>query len=208
LRDPVVVLAAGATVRDVPPGATIIAADAGADAALAIGLHVDVAVGDFDSLADDVLARLEREGTRIERHPAAKDATDLELALDAAFALSPERVLVLAGGAGRLDHLLGILLLLAADKYASAPLDARLGTAAVHVVRGERTIEGVRGETVSLFALGGPATGVTASGLAYPLVDEVLEAGSSRGTSNVFSEAEARINVASGVVLAVRPGSG
>ena len=47
--------------------------------------------------------------------------------------------------------------------------------------------------------------GVTTSGLAYPLHGETLEPGSSRGTSNVFEATQARVSVASGVVVAVRP---
>src|SRR5262249_1160125 len=191
-----------------PEGALVVAADAGAEAALAFGLQVEVAIGDFDSLSPETLARLEREGTRVERHPEAKDASDLELALDAAIALGPERLLVLGAAEGRLDHLVGILLLLAAQKYAEMELDARLGAATVHVVRGERTILGRRGETISLFALHGPARGVTTTGLVYPLDDEALEPGTSRGCSNVFADAEATIAVRSGVVLAVRPGNG
>ena len=67
----------------------MIAADGGVDRALALGLHVDVAIGDFDSVTAAGLAAAEAAGARIERHPAAKDATDLELALDAALALEP-----------------------------------------------------------------------------------------------------------------------
>ena len=56
----------------------------------------------------------------IERHPAAKDATDLELALDAAIALEPSRILVIGSAGGRLDHLLGSILLLGDARYAGA----------------------------------------------------------------------------------------
>ena len=55
----------------------------------------------------------------VERHPAAKDATDLELALDAAIALEPARILVVGSAGGRLDHLLGSILLLADARYAA-----------------------------------------------------------------------------------------
>jgi thiamine pyrophosphokinase len=51
----------------------------------------------------------------------------------------------------------------------------------------------------------GAAQGVTTEGLLYPLDGETLEPGSSRGTSNVFAGDEARISVASGVVVAIRP---
>jgi thiamine pyrophosphokinase len=184
-----------------PPGATVIAADGGAELAKPLGLRVDLAVGDFDSISPETLA----SAARVERHPPDKDATDLELALEAALLLEPERVLVLGGGAGRLDHLLGAVLLLAADAYAGVQVDAQLGPAAVHVIRGERTLRGEAGELISLFALHGPANGVVTDGLVYPLRGETLEAGSTRGVSNVFAGLEARIRLERGVLVAVRP---
>ena len=66
--------------------------------------------------------------------------------------------------------------------------------------------EGEPGELLTLLALHGPAEGVTTDGLAYPLRDETLEPGSSRGVSNVFDRATARVTVERGVLLAVRPG--
>ncbi|MGZ8687024.1 MAG: hypothetical protein ACXWZP_01210, partial [Gaiellaceae bacterium] len=54
---------------------TVIAADGGVDRALALGLRVDIAVGDFDSVTPGGLAAVEASGARLERHPAAKDAT-------------------------------------------------------------------------------------------------------------------------------------
>jgi thiamine pyrophosphokinase len=189
----------------IPEGATVVAADRGVDHALALGLRVDVAVGDFDSISPAGLAELERSGARVERHPATKDACDLELALDLALSLRPRRVLLVGGAGGRLDHLLEELLLLAAEAYAGIELDAQLGRAAVHVVRGERVLAGRVGELVSLFALHGVATGVVTEGLVYSLRGEALAPGSSRGLSNVFVAREARVLVQSGVVLAVRP---
>jgi thiamine pyrophosphokinase len=107
---------------------------------------------------------------------------------------------------GRLDHLLAGLLLLGAERYAGFEIDAVLGSATAHVVRRERRLEGEPGELVSLLALHGPAEGVVTEGLVYPLRDETLPPGSSRGVSNVFAAAEARITVARGVLVALRPG--
>ncbi|SRR5712692_247239 len=184
-----------------PPGATVIAADGGAELARAFGLRVELAVGDFDSISAETLG----SAARVERHPPDKDATDLELALAAALRLEPERILVLGGAGGRLDHLLGELLLLAGDAYAGVHVDAQLGAAAVHVIRGERTLRGEAGELISLFAVQGPARGVVTDGLVYPLRGETLEAGSTLGVSNVFAAPEARIGLEGGVLLAVRP---
>ena len=152
------------------------------------------------------VAGAEASGTRIERHPPDKDATDLELALDLAHSLGPERILVLAGDGGRLDHLLSTLLLLGSSRYEAVEIDAFSGPARVYVVRKERAIEGEPGELVSLLALHGLVQGVRTEGLAYALAGETLEPGSSRGVSNVFTAATARISVERGVLLVIRPG--
>lgn len=190
----------------VPLGAPVITADRGLEHALALGLEVAVAVGDFDSASPKAVAVAEAAGVRIERHPVEKDATDLELALDIALEMSPLRILVLASRGGRLDHELATLLLLGSERYATAEIVANIGEAHVHVVRGRRAIRGEPGDRVTVLAVNGPAIGVTTEGLAYPLRGETLEPGSSRGVSNVFESEAARISVDDGVLLAIRPG--
>jgi thiamine pyrophosphokinase len=189
----------------VPAGATVVAADGGLDRAAALGLDVEVLVGDLDSVSSTALAEAEAAGTRIVRHPVAKDATDLELALDEAVALGARRVLVVASAGGRLDHLVASVLLLGSERYAGLELDALVGDALVHVVRGERTLRGSPGDLLTLLPLGGAVEGVTTTGLEYPLADETLTPGSTRGVSNVFTAPEARVSVSSGVLLAVSP---
>ncbi len=203
--DVVVVAAGPGPAVAVPAAGTVIAADGGADRAAALGLPVHVVIGDLDSISPSTLARCAATGARVIRHPEAKDATDLELALDEAVRLGSQRALVVASAEGRLDHLLALLLLLGADRYASLELDAIVGSSSVHVVRSRRALTGTPGDVVSLLALGGPASGVRTEGLAYPLSDERLEAGSSRGVSNVFAAERAEITVDHGVLLAVRP---
>ncbi len=192
--------------KDVPPGATVVAADRGVDHALALGLHVDVAVGDFDSASAGAIEAAERAGARVERHPRAKDATDLELALDVAVELGARRILVLAGVGDRLDHLLAAFLLLASPRYEEVEIDARIGGSLTHVVRREREVRGEPGELVSLLAAHGPASGVCTGGLVYPLDGETLEPGSTRGISNELAGDTAHVSLERGVLLAVRPG--
>jgi thiamine pyrophosphokinase len=205
--DPDLVVIASGPGPDVrlPAVAHVVAADGGLDRARALGLEVDVVVGDLDSVSTAALAAAEAAGARIVRHPAAKDATDLELALDEAVALGAHRVLVVASAEGRLDHLLGSLLLLGSERYSALELDAHVGGTLVHVVRGERDLRGAAGGLVSLLPLGGPARGVRTEGLEYPLRGETLEPGSTRGVSNVFTGPEARVSLTGGVLLAIRP---
>ncbi len=194
--------------RAVPSGATVIAADAGLEHAAALGLDVSVAVGDFDSASPAAVGAAEASGVRVVRHPTAKDATDLELALEEASALRPARILVLAGIGDRLDHLLSLLLLLAAPGLEDVVVDAVVGDARIHVVRRERALMGEPGELVSLLAVHGRAEGVRTQGLAYRLAGDTLEPGSSRGVSNVLTAGEARVSVERGVLVAIFPGRG
>ncbi len=192
-------------VREVlPADAYVIAADSGLDHANHLGIAVHQVVGDFDSVTPDALAAAERAGARIDRHPTAKDATDLELALDAARAVA-KRIVVVGGDGGRLDHLLGTALLLGSAAYADRTILAYLGPATVHVIRSATTLTGVPGELVTLLAMHGPAHGVRTSGLLYPLRAETLHPGSSRGVSNEFTHRTAEVTVSAGVLLAVQP---
>jgi thiamine pyrophosphokinase len=190
-----------------PADALVIAADSGIDVAHALGLRVGLAVGDFDSVTDGALAELEAEGVPIERHPAAKDLTDLALALDAAVVRGAERIIVLGGHGGRLDHLLANALLLASPQYRDVEISARMGTATITVVRRAATLVGDAGDLVSLVAMHGVATGVRTTGLLFALDGEDLHPGSTRGISNQLVGRSARIEVDDGTLLAVQPGT-
>ncbi len=108
-----------AEVGPLPAGAFVIAADSGLDHAAALGLSVDVLVGDLDSATAPAVRAAEAAGVQIERHPVNKEATDLELALEHALAIGARRVTVVSGGGGlRLDHHLAELVLLAATRFA------------------------------------------------------------------------------------------
>lgn len=192
---------------ELPPHVAVVAADGGAIRARMLGLRIDLVVGDLDSLPPEVVQALESAGVPFERHAPDKDKTDFELALEAALVFEPDRILVIGSSSGRLDHLVGQLSVLASDFLAGVEVDALLGPATVHVVRGRRVLQGEPGELISLHALHGDALGVTTEGLRFPLRAETLPVATSRGVSNVFAAEEAEITVTGGVVLAVRPGS-
>jgi thiamine pyrophosphokinase len=198
---------ARASLPDIPDDAIVFAADAGVAEAERRGLHVDVLVGDLDSAEPDAVARVEAAGGTIRRFPTDKDASDLELAIEAAVAAEVRRIVVVGGDRGRLDHLLGNVFLLASDRWRGVEIDAVLGAARASVIRDDRTLEGTPGDLLSLYAVGGPAHGVTTTGLRWSLEDARLQPGSSLGLSNEFVERTATVRVADGVLLAIRPGN-
>jgi thiamine pyrophosphokinase len=183
----------------------VVAADSGLEHALALGVDVDLVVGDLDSVDRAALDRAVAAGANVEAHPAEKDATDLELALDAAVARGATTVRVLGAHGGRFDHFLANVLLLTSPRFATVRIDARLGDAHVAVVRDRADLSGAPGALCSLLPVGGPAVGVTTHDLRYPLRRETLEPGSTRGVSNEFLAAEAAVSLEAGVLLAIIP---
>lgn len=185
--------------------AYVIAADSGLEHALALGRHADLVVGDFDSVSPESLERARAAGSVIEEHPADKDATDLELALRAAQRSGATHVTVVGAGGGRLDHFLANALLLIAPEWSGFELEALVGEARVVVVRRFAELKGPVGSLVSLLAPGGPARGVRTSGLRWPLADDELRPGSTRGVSNEMASTTATVTLDEGVLLAIQP---
>ncbi len=189
-----------------PDDALVIAADGGLSLAAPLGLRVDVVVGDLDSASTEDLATTD---ARIERYPAGKDATDLELALDAAIASGATEITVVGGVGGRLDHLLANALLLASERYGRIPIRWLTGTETAAVADRNRpaTVTGAVGDRVSLIPIGGPAREVTTTGLHWPLTGEDLPAGSTRGISNEMTETTATVTLTAGTLLVVQEGA-
>ena len=186
----------------------VVAADGGAAWSVAAGRRPDLLVGDMDSIAPALLDDLEGAGVPVERHPAAKEASDLELALDAAVRAGASQVIILGAlGGPRLDHELANLLLLADADWAGRRVELRIvrGATTVRALHGPgaMTVDRGSGEGVTLLPVGGDAVGVSTAGLRFPLRDEPLRMGRSRGLSNVVETAPARVELSSGTLLII-----
>ncbi len=184
-----------------------IAADSGLRTAARLGVKIDKAIGDFDSASTTEVNNARAAGATINRFPAAKDATDLELALDATFALGADEVTVIGAAGGRFDHAFANIALLSNERYAPMNITAVIDLARIHVVRDKVLLSGNVGDFVSLIAANGPAKGIRTDGLAYALDGETLQPSSTRGISNELVSRNATITLTSGVLLIVQPGS-
>ena len=186
-------------------GAVLICADSGGAVALEWGLKPALVIGDMDSLNAQVLAQLEAEGVPVERYPAAKDETDLELAILAALARGCQQITLVGGLGGRLDQTLGNLFLLALPKLAAVGITIRGEYEEVRLLRGPGSLQlaGALGETVSLLAATANAEGLQTTNLLYPLRDETLFFGSTRGISNVMTGSPAKISIRQGLLWVI-----
>ena len=200
------VVASGAPLRAVlsaPSADLVVAADAGLEVLLQAKRPTDVVVGDLDSVSPEALSAATAQGAEIREYAVDKDESDLELALAAAINGGAQRVYVVLADGGRLDHQLANLLVLASPRWRSAEIDAVVGEHRVWIVREERILPLLVGEPLALHAVGGVASGVTTTGLRYPLADAELEALVALGISNEAVIASPTVTVASGVVIAI-----
>jgi len=192
----------------------VIAADGGLRHALGLGVNPQVVIGDLDSAPNELLQIAQRNGAEVIRHPAEKDKTDLELALDLARERGADEIVVVAARGGRVDHELANVLLLAGPRATAGirMVGAASGTEVrgssgrayeMQVVTRSAEIHGAPGDIVSLLALGTTVTGVMTTGLQYPLEDGTLELGSSRGVSNLMTAETASVAVGQGLLLVI-----
>ena len=191
----------GAPTIPLPRPDVVIAADSGLHLAEALGLRVDLVVGDFDSARPDVVEAAVSAGATVESHPADKDATDLDLALHAAARLGSTRTIVVGGaGADRIDHVLAKAGVISADRHRAIAPEWWVGSARVWPVRDVCEIEGRPGDVVSIVPIAGDLV-VSTTGLRWPLTHDTLEFGSSRGVSNRMTSFHATVEVHSGVAM-------
>ena len=189
----------------IQPGEVVIAADGGTRHCLAAGITPQVVIGDFDSLGDEELAFLEATGAQTIHHPARKDYTDLELALEHALSLGADEILVLGALGNRWDQTLANLLLPSAAGFVRANIRLLDGPQEFMVIRAGKAMEisGNPGDTVSLIPLAGDARGITTRNLEYPLDDGTLTFGSTRGISNVLLRESATVSLKEGILLCI-----
>lgn len=187
----------------IPHHAWAIAADSGLHLAQRLGVSVDLIVGDLDSVREEALDAATASGAIVERHDPDKDASDLELALEAARRRGGSRVVVVGGAGGdRLDHLLATAELLGSDRYADLEIEWRSGRSRAIVTRGSVSLDGDPGDLLSIVPVGGPIT-LSVEGVRWPLDASHIEHGSTRTLSNEIAHPPAVVTVTDGTAFVV-----
>jgi thiamine pyrophosphokinase len=198
--------------RELVVGAeTVVAADGGALALERWGIVPHLVVGDLDSLGRQRAEALGKRGAKVIPYPAAKDQSDLELALRYAVESGADEIVVLgAFGGKRLDHSLANATLLADPAYRGLGVRAVQGTTQVRAVHGNDSalLAGPIGAIVTLLPLRGDAKGVRTVGLEFPLAGDTLQFGRSRGLSNVVTALPASVSLEHGVLLVIEETTG
>ncbi|PDS79536.1 thiamine diphosphokinase [Rhizobium sp. L43] len=181
-----------------------IAADGGMRHALALDITPELWVGDFDSTPDDLEGAF--PDVPKQPYPAAKAATDGEIAVSEAIARGGRR-LILAGALGgeRSDHALQHLL--SAVSLAERGFDVLLTSGkeeAVPLLAGTIELDLPQGSLFSVLGFS-ELTGLSIENARYPLADFHLPFGASRTISNV-AEGKVCFSLISGrAIVLARP---
>lgn len=186
----------------ITPQDYIICTDGGYDIARRYDIVPDLLLGDFDSIRTDL-----PQNIPIRRFPPEKDDTDLELALKTAVDLGASQVRIIGGIGGRLDHTVANLQLLSQYSESFDKLIMFDGKnqcfVAANTQKNNIIIPRKSNCYLSLFSLSDKCTGVTISGVKYPLRDHTLTRWGSLGVSNEFKEKNAVLSVEDGDLLVV-----
>jgi thiamine pyrophosphokinase len=190
------------------PDDLLIAADGGLRHCRSRGLTPQILIGDFDSISAQDVIELEASGIEVIRHPAQKDYTDLELALQHARKLGAQEILVFAALGRRWDQTLANLLLPAASTLHGTRITLLDGDQEIRLLDARQSpaaleLRGEPGDTVSLIPLAGDAAGLRTVGLEYPLEGETLAFGATRGVSNSLINQEASITLRQGLLACI-----
>lgn len=183
----------------------VICADGGSNQAIRLGIIPRLIVGDLDSIEPNTLEGFKVSGTEIRKYPRDKDASDLELALEAAMEFAPDEILCTGVLGNRQDHSLTNTFLI--GRYASLGSKISLLGAtwqAQFVTNTQPCIfMGCPGDIFSIIPMVATVYGVTVDGVKWPLRDELLPWGSSRTVSNEFMDQRVSVRLTDGLLLAL-----
>lgn len=180
-------------------GDTVIAADAGYRNATMMGVHINLLIGDFDSLGmipDDV--------DEVLQLPVKKDLTDTQVAVETAIERGADEIIIIGSTGGRLDHALSTLALL--EKYHEKHLP-------IYIVNGQNRVRYIKNsgfivvrsqyKYFSLIAADEKVKGVSIEGAKYPLVNKTLTRDHQFAISNEIVKNAALINVKKGGIFII-----
>jgi thiamine pyrophosphokinase len=176
----------------------IIAADSGFDLALRFGIIPNFIVGDMDSVVHvKEMWRLPQEKVVMFNHD--KDETDTEIGLRMLAEKGCDTITIVGGGGGRLDHLLGLIILFERKLHPSQWYTEKEH---ISVVESSVTLRFMRGKKISFFSLCEEECTMQSRGLKWNLNNVRWKSGDA-GISNEITENEAEVIMKTGRLLMI-----
>ncbi len=186
------------------PSAFRIAVDRGLEFFYRQKIRPDYIVGDFDSIAPQIIAWYkEQTEIPIREFDTVKDASDTEIAVRYAVEHGCGSIQILGGTGTRLDHVMANIQVLSIPARVGIPAEIIDGYNRIRIVEKEVRLKKSEtyGEYFSLFPLGGEIRHLYIRGAKYPLTDHTLVPYDSLCVSNQIAGEEAVITFGEGMVI-------
>lgn len=186
------------------PGKTdlIICADGGAVFARKQDIIPHIIIGDSDSISGKVTLYFEKKNVKFIQYPREKDFTDSELAIDYALKQGASKIVIYGLFGDRIDHMLSNIYHLS-NIFIKVPCIFVEGDTEMQFIDSRIILVGKKGDELSLIPLKGTVKGVVTNGLYYPLKNEDLPFGTTRGISNIFNKSVVEVTVKKGILFAI-----
>ena len=185
----------------------IIAADRGLAFLARHQIRADLIVGDFDSAPAKIVEEYKRSNPDIEvrAYNWEKDYTDLEIAACAAADRGYDDIRILGATGTRLDHVIGGMqtLALLLERGCRGTIIDPCNRITMHDAPFAISKENQWGRYVSLFAWGGPVTGITLKGFHFPMENGTITTSGTLAVSNQIEEAQGKVIFETGRLLCV-----
>ena len=184
-------------------GAYIIAADGGLDRCRKLDIKPDMVTGDMDSASQDWSHFIATHNIPLCRYPVRKNRSDMEIAADLALDMNPAEIILAGALGGRLDHMLFNLQLL--HHIMEREIPVRITSCRQEAVPADNPhiLNEPEGTVISMVPVTPKLTGVTLQGFSYPLSNQDLTYGTSRGLSNLVESSPAIISFRQGKLLLI-----
>lgn len=178
----------------------LIGADRGAWLCVKNKRRMKAAVGDFDSVDEPQLAEIQEWADDLVRLPVMKDETDTLSAVHYAEKLGYERIILIGGCGGRLDHQYANQLLV---MYGTSDLEIREENNQMRCLNpGEYRFMPNEYRFISFFAV--EPSVITLRGFLYPLDQYAMNPGDTIGISNEIPGEEAWMTLDQGRIAVIR----
>lgn len=172
-------------------------ADGGVKKARELNIIPKEVWGDFDSLDEKDMEWLEENKVKLVKFEKEKDFTDGELLLEYLSSQEYEKIYILGGVGGRIDHMLTNINLL--FKYPNLIFKEE-NEEFFRIFSGD-ILENLQGKTVSFIPFSDEVKDLTLIGFKYPLKNHILKRGDSTCISNIIFERKGKILFSSGKLI-------
>ena len=184
----------------------IIAVDRGLEALYQLQIIPNHVVGDFDSVAPEILTFYKKQPQIVfHKYNAEKDNTDTDIALKLALQLKSSKIIILGALGKRMDHAIANIHILKDALEANISCQIIDEHNRIYLINKEITLkkDEAYGNYVSLIPLTSIVEGLTLTGFKYPLDNYDLPIGTSLGVSNEIVEDIAKIKMKKGILIVI-----